>query len=335
MPDISRIQPELMDSAEKSMSRVSTILDAIRPLHETRDRVDAMRKARHGLDGKAESKESPRSGEDWDEVLIPSHDDLNRIRMRIYRPADLKGELPCLYHIHGGGMMLGTIDEEDEDMKLLSSQLEAVVTNVEYRLAPENPYPAGAEDCYDGLAWIHANASLYGVDAKRIAIMGVSAGGGLAASISLMARDRGFPGILFQTLVAPMLDDRNDTPSSREFAGVWPSWPRELNLLGWSALLENHDKSGDIPEYAAPARAGNLLNLPPSYIETSELEVFRDEDVEFALRLMRSGVSTELHVYPGTYHCWHEDAPDAHVTRLALSSRLEWMKQQFNRKPTQ
>jgi acetyl esterase/lipase len=182
--------------------------------------------------------------------------------------------------------------------------------SVEYRLAPEHPHPAPVEDCYAGLKWMVEHAVEIGVDPSRIALAGPSAGGGLAAATALVARDRGGPPLACQILIYPMLDDRNITPSSREFAGI-PGWSREANISGWTALLGDKTGTEDVSPYAAPARASDLSNLPPTLIQVGELEVFRDECVDYALRLMQAGVSTELHVYPGAYHGWEIFVPTA------------------------
>ena len=203
---------------------------------------------------------------------------------------------------------------------------QAIVVDVDYRLAPEYPYPAGMEDCYDGLKWISDHVKDLNIDSSRIGLMGESAGGGLAASIAIKSRDSGGPRILFQALIAPMLDDRNITSSSLLCSGAWPSWPREMNLLGWHALLGDLAGTSDVSQYAAPSRAKYLGNLPPSYIEVGGMEVFRDEDIDYASRMMADNVPVELHVYPGTFHSWHSQAPEASVTKRAISNRIEWIR---------
>lgn len=310
------------------MKRMTSILQAIESAGTTDEKIAALKEAvEKSVQDEREQNES-RSKLNVEEIRAAGHDGSNEIRIKVYRPGVKSKAMPCVYHIHGGGMILGGIDGEDDQMQQLSDRLESIVTNVEYRLAPENPYPAGVEDCYAGLQWVFDHAGELMVDQRRIGIMGESAGGGLAAAIALMARDRGHPRILFQCLVSPMLDDRNITPSSKEFSGVWPLWTRELNILGWKALLGNLS-GAEVPEYAAPSRARNLANLPPSYIETGQLEGFRDEDVEYALRMMRSQVPVELHVYPGAYHSWYADAPGAALSVRAFADRTEWMKRQF------
>ena len=181
-------------------------------------------------------------------------------------------------------------------------------------------------DCYAGLQWTVANAAELNIDPTRIAVGGESAGGGLSAGTCLFARDRGGPEIAFQYLIYPMLDDTNTTPSSLEFADGWPGWPREMNLVAWDAYLGDASGSDAVSPYAAPTRATDLSNLPPAYIDVGVLEVFRDEDIDYANRLMQAGVPVELHVYPGVFHGWELATPTAAVTQIATANRRAAMK---------
>jgi acetyl esterase/lipase len=176
-----------------------------------------------------------------------------------------------------------------------------VVVSVDYRLAPENPFPAGLEDCYAALVWLHEHAGDLGVDAGRIAINGGSAGGGLAAGLALLARDRGGPAICFQYLGIPELDDRLDTPSMQRFHDT-PMWSRGAAEKSWEWYLGDAHGTDDISPYAAPARATDLAGLPPAYISTMEFDPLRDEGIHYALKLLAAGVSVELHSFPGTFH---------------------------------
>jgi acetyl esterase/lipase len=179
--------------------------------------------------------------------------------------------------------------------------IDCVVVSMQYRLAPEDPYPAGVEDCYAALVWTVQHADELGIDATRIAVGGESAGGGLAAATALLARDRKGPELVFQALTYPMLDDRNNTPSARELHDI-PSWSQQHNDSAWRAVLGMKAGSPDVEPYAAPARATDLSGLPPTLIQVGEIDVFRDEDITYATRLLQAGVPTELHVYPGAYH---------------------------------
>jgi acetyl esterase/lipase len=237
------------------------------------------------------------------------------VQVRIYRPAQAPSPAPALYWIHGGGMVMGNIEMNDDACAIMAHKLEIVVAAVEYGLAPEHPYPAPLEDCYTGLRWLATNAGELGVDPSRLAIGGASAGGGLAAGLALLARDRGEISICFQYLVYPMLDDRNVTPSSH--AIIDPKvWNRDANLYGWNAYLAGRAGADDVEPYAAPARATDLAGLPPAYINVGDLDLFVDEDIAYAQALMRAGVPVELHVYPGAFH-----GSNGFVSRSALSKR--------------
>jgi acetyl esterase/lipase len=243
------------------------------------------------------------------------------VLVRVYRPAGAEAAAPALFWIHGGGMVLGRVEHDDDLCAARAERLGAIVASVEYRLAPEHPFPAPVEDCYAGLRWLRRNADALGVDPSRIAIGGASAGGGLAAGCALLARDRGEVALCFQFLVYPMLDDRNETPSS--FAITDPRlWSREANQLGWNAYLAGRAGGTDVSPYAAPARAQNLAGLPPAYINVGELDLFLDEDIGYAQALMRAGVPAELHVYPGAFH-----GSNMFVSRSPLSKR--WRKDEW------
>jgi len=192
-------------------------------------------------------------------------------------------------------------------------------------LAPENPHPAPVEDCYAGLVWTTVHAGELGIDATRLAVGGGSAGGGLAAGTALLARDRGGPALCYQMLIYPMLDDRNTTPSSYEITDVG-IWDRATNLNGWQALLGDQAGTEGVSPYAAPARATDLAGLPAAYLDVGTADLFRDEDIDYAQRLMQAGVPVELHVYPGAYHAF-EFALKARLTQTAHSLRMAALKQ--------
>ena len=237
------------------------------------------------------------------------------VLVRIYRPARAPSPAPALYWVHGGGLVMGSVAQNDDMCAAIADRLGIVVASVEYRLAPEHPYPAPLEDCYAGLRWLAGHADELGIDRTRIAIGGASAGGGLAAGLALLARDRGEVAVCFQLLVYPMLDDRNVTPSSH--AIVDPKvWNREANAAGWNAYLAGRAGADDVEPYAAPARATDLAGLPPAYIDVGDLDLFLDEDIAYAQALMRAGVPVELHVYPGAFH-----GSNNFVSRSDLSRR--------------
>jgi acetyl esterase/lipase len=196
---------------------------------------------------------------------------------------------------------------------------------VEYRLAPEHPHPAPVEDSYAGLVWTAEHAAELDVDPQRVIIVGGSAGGGLSAAVALLARDRGGPALLGQMLVCPMLDDRNDTPSAFQMAGL-DIWDQSSNQMGWTALLGAQRGGPDVSPYAAPARATDLSDLPPAFIDVGSAETFRDEDVAYAVRLWQAGGRAELHVWPGGFHGFDGFAPQAPVSRDAKEARLRWLR---------
>ena len=232
------------------------------------------------------------------------------VSVRVYQPASRPATLPGLLWIHGGGYVLGSVEDDDVRARLLAKTIECVVVSVEYRLAPEHPFPAPVEDCYAALKWLATNAEQLGVDPNRIAIAGASAGGGLTAGLALLARDRGEVKVAFQLPIYPMIDDRNITPSSQAITDP-RVWNRQSNLLAWKAYLGSEPGGDDVSPYAAAARATDLSGLPPAYIPVGELDLFLDENIEYAQRLMQAGVPTELHIYQGSYHGSDFFAPEA------------------------
>jgi acetyl esterase/lipase len=249
------------------------------------------------------------------------------VPLRVYRPRGASGVMPCMYSMHGGGYVLGSATHDDPRFAAMCPRLDAVAVSVDYRLAPETPYPGPLEDAYRGLCWVHEHSRDLAIDPNRIGVIGISAGGGLAAAVALAARDRGGPQIAFQLLDSPMLDDRQRTPSSRE-DGL-PVWSRASNEFGWRSYLGDLYGSDDVPYTAAPARAVDLSGLPPAFVAVGAVDGFRDEDVDYALRLNQAGVPTELHVYPGACHGF-QLAPDARVTKQHVRNTEEWLSQQLH-----
>lgn len=221
--------------------------------------------------------------------------------VRVHRPrAAGTDRLPAVYSIHGGGYVMGSYEMDDVRFDRWCPELGCVGVSVEYRLAPETPYPGPLEDCYAGLRWTFEHADEIGVDPDRVGIAGISAGGGLAAALALLVRDRGELSIGFQLLECPMIDDRQVTPSSC-LAGL-PIWSKESNEFGWRAYLGDLYGRDDIPPYAAATRATDLTGLPPGLVVVGGADGFRDENIEYALRLNQAGAPTELHVLPGAPH---------------------------------
>lgn len=248
--------------------------------------------------------------------MVPGPKGAPDVMLHIYRPNDAKASLPCIYHIHGGGYVLGAAKDYESLHKPLAADLGCAIISVDYRLAPETPFPGPIEDCYAGLAWTMTHAGDLGLDVARVGVMGESAGGGLAAGLALLARDRGEYTLAFQHLIYPMLDDRTCVTSEPHPVAGQFIWNVENNHFGWSALLGHEPGRADVSPYAAPARAKILTGLPPTFINSGALDIFVDEDIEYARRLMRAGVATELHVYPGAFHGFNM-APGARVADAA------------------
>jgi len=233
------------------------------------------------------------------------------VRVLVFTQCDREPNGAGYLHIHGGGYVVGAADASAQRCGIVAKELGCTLVSVDYRLAPETPFPGPLEDCYAALGWFHREAEALGVDTSRIAIGGESAGGGLAAGLALLARDRGEYPICFQMLSYPMIEDRGwpaDDP--HPFTGEFV-WTVESNVFGWNAYLGDGWGGPDIPAYGAAARATDLAGLPPAFIGVGALDLFLEEDIQYAARLMRAGVPTELHVYPGAFHgfdMWNGDA---------------------------
>jgi len=242
------------------------------------------------------------SGLDIDDREVPGPEGDPPVTVRVYVPHERAATpTPAILYIHGGGFFVGSIDTEHGGAAGLAKELGVVVASVEYRLAPEHPYPAPLEDCYAALQWLHGAADELGVDTTRIAINGGSAGGGLSAGLALLARDRGGPAICFQYLGIPELDDRLDTPSMNAFVDT-PMWSRPAAEKSWEWYLGDLWGTDQVPAYASPARAEDLTGLPPAYVSVMEFDPLRDEGLDYAVRMIRAGVPVELHHFPGTFH---------------------------------
>ncbi|MFC7534228.1 alpha/beta hydrolase [Actinoplanes sp. GCM10030250] len=257
--------------------------------------------------------------------LVPGPAGDPDIELLILTPSGAETGLPGIYHTHGGGMVLGNNRTGVDALQDWALEVPAVIVSVEYRLAPEHPHPAPVEDCYAGLLWTAEHAAELGIDPQRLVIAGASAGGGLAAGVALLARDRGGPELAGQMLLCPMIDDRNDTPSAVQMAGRGV-WDRTANDTGWTALLGAGRGGPDVSPYAAPARASDLSGLPPAFIDVGSAETFRDEDVAYASRIWQAGGRAELHVWPGGFHGFDMLAPQAAVSQDARAARVRWLR---------
>lgn len=260
-----------------------------------------------------------------EERSVPGPDGAPDITLSIFSRTDHVAGGPGIFHTHGGGMIIGDRFTGAEEYLNWAMELDAVVVSVEYRLAPEHPDPAPVDDCYAGLVWTADHAEELGIDPTRIVIGGGSAGGGLAAGVTLKARDLGGPALAGQLLIYPMIDDRNETASSHQVDG-FGVWDRGSNDTGWDALLGDRRKTDAVSIYAAPARATDLRNLPPAFIDVASAEVFRDEDVAYATKIWEQGGVAELHVWPGGFHGFDAMAPQAALSLKARAARVDWLR---------
>jgi acetyl esterase len=245
------------------------------------------------------------------------------IPLRVYAPTGAATTSPAVVFFHGGAFILGDLDTEHHRCLRYAADGGCVVISVDYRLAPEHPFPAGVDDCYQALVWAAEHAEDLGVDSNRIAVAGSSAGGALAAAVALMARDRTGPQVALQILLYPVLDDRMRTHSMHQFVDT-PVWDQANNAAMWAQYLATDEEAGP---YAAPARAESLNGLPPAYVMTAELDPLRDEAIEYALRMLRDGVSVELRQVAGAYHGFDDMVPDATISRRAIADQVYHLKQ--------
>jgi acetyl esterase/lipase len=240
------------------------------------------------------------------------------IGVRLHRPSGATGRGPGLLWIHGGGYVIGGAAQDDTPCRRFARDLGITVAAVEYRLAPEYPYPIPLEDCYSALTWL---AGLPAVDPARVVIGGASAGGGLAAALALLARDRGDIDVAAQVLVYPMLDDRSATAEGLDGRNH-RLWSQTSNRHGWSSYLGDAD-----PNVAVPARRDDLDGLPPAWLGVGTLDLFHDEDLAYAERLRAAGVPCELDVVQGAFHGFDGIVPKASVSRSFFNGQVEFLRQ--------
>jgi acetyl esterase/lipase len=288
------------------------------------DDIAALRRSMASFNVSDEELERNGSVELVDHV-VPGPEGAPDVALLVCRPRESDGLLPAIYHIHAGGMIAGSNRTGLLGFVTLMDRLPMVVVSVEYRLAPEHPFPAQLEDSYVGLTWTVSHAPELGIDPDRLIVAGASAGGCLAAGVALFARDRGGPRLLGQLLQCPMLDDRNDTASSIQMRGLGV-WDQTASDTAWRALLGGQWGETDVSPYAAPARATDLSNLPPAFVDVGSAETFRDEAAQYASRIWRAGGEAELHVWPGAFHGSDGIVPRAAISRAARQARLGWLQ---------
>jgi triacylglycerol lipase len=264
-----------------------------------------------------------------EERLVPGPAGAPDVRVLIYRPGAAAGLRPAHLHIHGGGYVMGEPEFNDSENRTRVLELGCVVVAPAYRLAPETPFPGALQDCYAALKWLHAEADELGVDRARISIGGQSAGGGHAAALALYARDRGEVPIRFQLLDSPMIDDRTGASSEpHAYCGEF-GWTPANNRFGWRALLGCEPGGPDTPAGASAARVQDLSGLPPTFIGVGALDLFLEENVEYARRLIRAGVPVELHVIPGAFHGFAVTGLDAPQIELLRGLELAALARAF------
>ena len=262
---------------------------------------------------------------DHREINVPGPTGAPDVLLSIFTPSGATETTPAIYYIHGGGMVAGDRLANIEVPIEWIKQFGLKVVSVEYRLAPEHPHPAPVEDSYAGLKWVSEHADELGIDPDKIVVYGPSAGGGIAAGVALLARDRSGPSLAGQILHIPMLDDRNDTVSSHQVEG-FGVWDRTSNEVGWTALLGPDHLTAEVSSYAAPARATDLSNLAPAYIDAGSVEVFRDEAVIYASRIWAAGGEAELHIWPGGFHGFENMMRESRLSRASRSTKDAWLQ---------
>jgi acetyl esterase/lipase len=292
--------------------------------------IPAARRLMEDLAAAQMAKARPIEGVSTADRQAPGPEGAPEVFVRLYQPTERPDTLPALLWIHGGGYVLGSVARDDLVAMHLAKVAQCVVASVEYRLAPEYPFPAPVEDCYAALKWLSAQSATLGVDTSRLAIGGASAGGGLAAGLALLTRDRAEVELAFQLLIYPMIDDRNLAPASETVLDTLV-WTRENNRMGWRAYLGREPGGANVSPYAAAARATDLTGLPSAYIPVGDLDLFLDENITYAQRLLAAGVPTELHVYPGAFHGFNGFVPSAEVSRRFNADRDHALKRMLHR----
>ncbi|MGG6177708.1 alpha/beta hydrolase [Pantoea allii] len=315
MNTLHLVDPELLPALANSA-----------PLELTPETIVALRRERQ--DAAVKQVQAYRDGGLYIEEHSIDSPDHPPVRVCVITPVSATPRRMGILHIHGGGHLFGSPEQSLSLTSVTALRHNCVVVSVDYRLSPETVFPGSLEDCYVVLNWMVRQADMLGIDPAHIGLMGDSAGAGLAASLALLARDRDGPKLAFQNLMFPMLDDRTVTethpnPVTGEFA-----WTREYNRIGWTALLGEEPGSETISPYAAPARASNLAGLPPVWIGVGTLDLFLDENLDYAQRLIRAGVAVELHVWPGAFHGFHA-SDTAAVSQQARELRQRWLSR-FN-----
>ncbi|MDE0868056.1 MAG: alpha/beta hydrolase [Aquiluna sp.] len=247
------------------------------------------------------------------------------LTLTVIQPRGVASLRPLIFNIHSGGMIAGDRFIGLETIAQWADDFQVAATSIEYRLAPEFPDPYPIEDCYRALIYVAENASELGIDPKKIVVTGLSAGGGLSAGVALLARDRDGPELAGQMLICPMLDERNDSRSGRQFVDIG-LWDRGSNDVGWSALLGDRRHTPLVSIYASPAMNVDYSGLPPTFLDVGSHEIFRSEVLQYAESIWLAGGDCELHVWAGAFHGFDLAAPGAEISKRAVSARGEWLR---------
>ena len=310
MTDRSRLDPEATVSLDGLLQALPGGFNAIADINARRATVA-------GIMATVEVPKNPNV--EITEHIAPGP--AGEIKVRVYSPKNVAAPRPALVYIHGGGMILGSIDGEQGNAQMMCDQLGMTIASVDYRKAPEDPHPAATLDCFAAAKWVFANATSLGIDVNKIGIYGGSAGGGLTISVALKARDEGGPNFKFMVPIYPMIDHRNESHSSKLITDVG-IWDRAGSIEAWSWYL-----GGQKPDqHSSPAIATNLKGLPPAYIDVGEMDMFCDEDLDFVKRLGEADVRVEFHLWPGVYHGAEIFAPDAPISKNIVATRLAGIK---------
>ena len=270
---------------------------------------------------------TPKTPEDIlvENIFITGKDDRTKIRLRIYKPKSIAAPTPLLLWLHGGGYVIGKPEMDDPGCAQFVRELGITIVSVDYRYAPKYPFPAGLEDSYSALKWVESRSQQLGIDAKRIALGGASAGGGLAAALVQLAHDRQEVKPVFQLLVYPMLDDRTVLRADIDDSNS-PAWSQKSNRFGWESYLGEKCGAEDVPAYSVPARREDLSGLPQAWIGVGTLDVFHDEDVAYAQRLKECGIECELYIVPGAFHGFDIFDPQIPIVKDFRKSQISALK---------
>ncbi len=273
------------------------------------------------------------------DIRVPSSTGGPDIPVRLYRPTSPKTDRynDCaLVLIHGGGMVMGGIETDDGNAAFLSLQLDCLVISIEYRLAPENPFPAGLDDCFDVTQWVYSHVDELKISPSKIVLFGGSAGGGLSLGLALMMRDRKLTPYALICAPYPMIEDRNTSPASYEITDLGV-WDRTANLESWAWYLGQEAASKEVPDfkdvsiYAAPSRATDLSGLAPIFTDVGDLDLFRDDVIEFTERLKAAGNKVEFHLVKGMFHAGELFNPEAEISKKMWDRRLVAIRKAFDR----